>query len=138
MFELKLGDLQIFSTKTAPPAKLIKALAIVADRLHPAFDAKIPAGKSKESCVLCSLTIRDFLRAVGFTARVESVCFIAKAARNGTQLHSVAIGVPNSVEEIPGRWNGHLVTVVADWLKQLSGMMAIPVWQIRDEWRGRL
>ena len=45
-----------------PPAKLTKALATIASVLHPAYDEVLPkAGKSKESCCLCSLTVRDFL-----------------------------------------------------------------------------
>jgi hypothetical protein len=119
MFELMLGDLQIIVEKP-PPAKLIKAIAVIADRLHPSFDAhpRIENGKSKESCVLCALTVRDFLRTIGFAARVEPVVFMAMAERNGTMLHSAGIGMRGPIEKIGGRWNGHLVTIVREsgWL----------------------
>jgi hypothetical protein len=120
MFELTLGDLQIIGENASPPVKLIKALAVIADRLHPSFDAhpRVEKNKSKESCVLCALTVRDFLRTIGFAARVEPVCFIGMAERNGTLLHSAGIGMRGPIEKIGGRWNGHLITIVRDsgWL----------------------
>jgi hypothetical protein len=142
MFELQLGELQVIGSyqSAKPPAKLIKALAVIADRLHPAFDARIPKGKSKESCVLCALTVRDFLRTIGFAARVEPVSFYAIARRDGVQLHSIGIGAAGAGEVRPGKWNGHLVTIVADWLidttlyqaqrpawPHLPAMIAIPI-----------
>ena len=50
---MQLGEMQVIGS---PPAKLAKALAVIADTLHPAFahDPRITPGISKESCVLCS------------------------------------------------------------------------------------
>jgi hypothetical protein len=139
-FELHLGDMQIIGNGAPPPAKLIKALAVIADRLHPAFDGQIPRDKSKESCVLCALTVRDFLRTIGFASRVEPVLFLAGAQRNGVALHALGMGARKGGKAAGGYWNGHLVTLAAHWLidttlyqvqrpawAQLPGMMAIPL-----------
>ena len=50
---MQLGDMQVIGS---PPAKLAKALAVIADTPHPAFahDPRITPGIWKESCVLCS------------------------------------------------------------------------------------
>jgi hypothetical protein len=149
MFELTLDDLQIISEDQPPPAKLIKALAVIADRLHSSWDAIIPKNKSKESCVLCSLTVRDFLRTIGIAARVEPVVFLAIAKRDGKILHSTAVGMPSESAPTnlimtpndalsgpttfvkPGQWNGHLVTIVRDsgWLIDVTLYQAQrPAW----------
>src|SRR5688572_10816402 len=62
---MQLGDMEVGGQ---PPAKLVKALATIASGLHPAFDALpwIAPGKSKNSCVLTSLAIREFLFRIGY------------------------------------------------------------------------
>lgn len=72
---------------------------------------------SKESCVLCALTVRDFLHRIGFKdARVRSVTAIIKASRNGEEIHSLGVGTPMDHAVLPGKWAGHLVTTVGDFL----------------------
>lgn len=109
---LALGDMAVLGKM---PAKIFKALAVIADTLHPAF-ARQPwiadHEKSKESCVLCALTVRDFLVDIGFAdARVRPVVTVMRATRKGTELHSLGIGVPGTPPQ-DGRWVGHLVVWV--------------------------
>jgi hypothetical protein len=65
MSNIRLGDMMVMGR---PPRELLKALATIAGTLHPAFDShpRIAPGKSKESCVLCSLAVRDFFNNIGF------------------------------------------------------------------------
>lgn len=117
---LALGDMSVLPGHY--PAKLLKALAVIADSLHPTF-ARQPwiknPDKSKESCVLASLAVRDFLRAIGFAADVRPVMLIIRAFEGDRELHSAGIGVPDRIfaERYPdlhleGRWNGHLVAML--------------------------
>ena len=147
---LQLGDMQIIKGHAGPPATLVKALAVIGDRLHQAFDARIPKGKSKQSCVLCALTVRDFLRAIGFAARVESVSFFAEAKRNGVLLHALSVGTPGAGRAAePGHWNGHLVTLAGHWLidttlyqaqrpawPHLPAMIAVPMQKTGRRYNG--
>jgi hypothetical protein len=115
-----LGDMLVVGK---PPAKFVRALAAVASALHPAFDAVLPKpGKSKESCVLCSLAVRDFLWKIGFKdARMTTVYLVLQATdAAGDEIHSAGCGDHNGpvpilgpppVEE-RGRWNGHVVVEV--------------------------
>jgi hypothetical protein len=150
---IELGDMSVLAT---PPAKLAKALAVIAEYLHPEF-ARQPwiAGpdKSKECCVLCSLAVRDFLRAIGYQdARVRPAILVVRAKRDDTELHSVGVGVPGKRPE-PGCWNGHMVVTIPSihWLidttvyqairpawPTLSGMVALPCFKrsvLRGEYR---
>lgn len=108
-----LGDMLVVGS--APP-KFMKALAVIADTLHQAYDnhPKIAPGKSKESCVLCSLTVREFLFRIGFKdAKVLPVVTIMEAVRDNEQIHSLGIGVPESPHKTEyGYWNGHMVVIV--------------------------
>jgi hypothetical protein len=138
---LTLGDMTVVGE---PPAKLLKALAVIADRLHPGFDlySDCAPGKSKESCVLCSLTVRDFLHLVGFEdARVRPVAVVLWADENGVRLHSAGIGTPEDKREVPAdRWIGHLVVTCRGFIidttlyqvqrpawPELTGMIALPI-----------
>jgi hypothetical protein len=112
---IELGDMIVTDE---PPPHLLRALAVIADRLHVEFERQdwITPGKSKESCVLCSLAVLDFLHAIGFDdARAESVVAIIRADRDGRELHSVGIGIPGK-DDVPDRWNGHLVVTCGEWL----------------------
>src|SRR5262245_23199620 len=118
-----IGDVAVV---TNPGAKLLKAVATI-NGIHDAFDAtgvmKFP-GKSKESCILCALAVRDFLQRIGFKdAAVRSVGVLVQARRNGEVLHSVGVGLPARFytdEAAKGRngsgWNGHLVTTVGKFM----------------------
>lgn len=105
----------------APPAKFAKALATISASLHPAFDKVVPPGKSKESCVLASLAVRDFLWRAGFKdARAQTVYLVVQALdENDREIHSLGVGdhakvpsVGRAPNERPDRWNGHMVVVV--------------------------
>lgn len=119
---ITLGDMEVIERPADP--KFIKALAVIASAMHPAYDALLPMpGKSKESCVLCSLTARDFLWSVGFKdAKVTTVYLMLWAVdAEGNEVHSAGVGdhlaqrVPSRVPlpvETQGRWNGHMVVEV--------------------------
>lgn len=115
-----LGDMLVVGK---PPAKFVKALASIAGVLHPAFDTILPkAGKSKESCVLCSLTVRDFLWKAGFKDAKVTTVYLAIRATDpaGVEVHSAGCGdhngpIPVMVpipKDTAARWNGHMVVEV--------------------------
>lgn len=138
MIGFDLGDLYIAGKY---PPKLLKACAVIADRLHPSLDdvPLIERGKSKRSCILASATVRDFLRSIGFSdAEMRPVTVVMMAERGGEILHSVGIGAPGQPDEGDG-WAGHMVVTVPsaralidttlyqtrrDAWKDLSGMIA--------------
>jgi len=144
------GDMQVVGR---PPAKFIKALATIASVLHPVFDKIVIPGKSKESCVLCSLTVRDFLWKIGFKdARLVTVYTAIRAVdSDGVEIHSVGVGDHNgtvptldkrALHDTATRWSGHMVVevpgagyIVDTTMYQmrrpawpvLTGMMAVPI-----------
>lgn len=107
---IELGEMTVFGR---PESKLLKALAAISATLHPAFDEspRIVVGKSRESCVLCSLAVWEFLTRLDFKARVRPVTVLIKGYERSVELHSLGIGVPGDKEE-PGRWVGHMVCEV--------------------------
>ncbi|RWN98184.1 hypothetical protein [Mesorhizobium sp.] len=147
---MKPDDLMIIGE---PPAKLVKALAVIADKLHPAFDStvsNIVPGKSKESCVLASLAVRDFLWRIGFKdARLQTVYTIVRGLdAEGNQTHSVGVGDHKGMRTLdkrdtrdtPVAWSGHMVVLVDSFLidptvyqmrrpawEGLPGMMVLPL-----------
>lgn len=155
MANLTLGDMTVVGDW---PAKIVKALAVIADGLHPALDARheeVIPGKSKECCILCALTVRDFLRSIGFEAEARSVSILMEAQRNGETLHSLGLGCPaeaygkhGTSKDEEGRWDGHLVTVLPrlkllvdstlyqaqrqQWDGALTGMIALPYGNVGD------
>lgn len=148
---LGLGDLMLMGT---PPAKLLKALAVIASELHPAFDALpgITPGISRRSCVLCSLTVRDFLQRIGIAAVAAPVVAVLAATEKGQTLHTAGIGVPGQVPR-PRNWNGHMIVVVpeAEYLidttlyqinrpawSDLPGMVATPIIKQMQPGHGRM
>jgi hypothetical protein len=121
-----LGDMAIVTDRKITDGKLIKALAML-NIIHKEFDktgVMAFPGKSKESCILCALTVRDFLQRIGFKdASVRSVGVLIRARRNGAELHSVGVGLPLRFYEPDALgmynssgWNGHLVTTVDRFL----------------------
>jgi hypothetical protein len=141
---MNLGDLYIM--EPLPPAKLIKALAVIADTLHQTFDLRpeIKPFYTRRACVISSLTVRDFLVKIGFNAIVRPVATVIWAERDGKLLHSLAIGAPNDKRELKDSWRGHMVVTVEtpageflidttlypvrrpQW-RELPGMMALPL-----------
>jgi hypothetical protein len=132
------------------PAKLMKALAVLTDALHPSFDEQpwaVP-GKSKGSCILATLTACDFLTGIGLYALPRSVACFMRADRGETVLHTLGVGVPAAAygtrKPIEGAdlWDGHLVVTVPEhrllidltlylsirpqWQGVLTGMIAVP------------
>jgi len=125
-----------------PSTRLLKALGIVARHLHDTFDRdpRFDLLYSRRACVLASLTVRDFLRHLGFAAQVCPVATVVWAERDGQKLHSVGIGAPHDQRRRDGYWCGHLVATVEGLLidptlyqakrpawPELPGMMAIPL-----------
>jgi hypothetical protein len=131
---IQLGDMAVLLAP--PPAMLAKALAVIADTLHPAFarEKRFRPGASFESCVLCSLTVRDFLRRIGFRdAAVRPVGVIMLATEGGRLVHSLGIGMPPEAggddRQEAGHWNGHLVATAQGWLIDTTLYPAIrPAW----------
>jgi hypothetical protein len=141
---MNLGDLHIL--QPYPPAKLIKALAVIADALHPGFDLRpdIKPFYSRHACVLSSLTVRDFLVRVGFNAVVRPCATVIWAERDGKLMHSLAIGAPHDKRVLKDNWKGHMVVTVKtrgreflidttlypvrrpQW-RDLPGMLALPL-----------
>lgn len=138
---IELGDMHVVGS---PPPKLLKALAIISAKMHPLFalggQFAYPE-KSKESCVVASLTVRDFLRKVGFAdAKAVPVFCVMRAFKGGKELHSVGVGKPDDADEY-GRWSGHMVvttsgflidttlypTIRPQWRGVMTGMMTVPL-----------
>ena len=138
---MTLGDMTVVGK---PPAKLAKALAVIADTLHPSFNANpnIKPDWSRRSCVLCSLAVWEFLLSIGFAdAAVRSVTAFMFAARGKRHLHSLGIGSPDDHRVLDGEWCGHMVVTVAGWLidttlyrairpqwPHLTGQVAVPLY----------
>src|SRR5436190_5914768 len=114
---IEFGDLSVMS-REMPPAKLLKALAVIADRLHPVL-AK-GGFRTHDSCVLLSLAVRDFLQAIDFTDAVATpvTVVVREFKPGGEQGHSLGIGVPGDRAVAPERWAGHMVVTLpkCGWL----------------------
>ena len=96
---------------------LPKAITVVSEHMHSLFAVEpwiVRADKSKESCILCSLTVRDFLHEIGFTdATVRSVATYVDAQHNGERLSRLIIGHPEDDRPVKTtRWRGYMVCVV--------------------------
>jgi hypothetical protein len=132
---IPLGDMLVVGR---PPARLLKALAVIADTLHPTFARqewiKSP-DRSKESCVLSSLAVRDFLHSIGIIAEVRPVMLVMLAMKGNETLHSLATGTPEQPDDDHG-WAGHLVVTVPGATEYLIDTTLYPT--IRPQWRGIL
>lgn len=138
----RLGDMSVLEM---PPVDLARALAVIAEYLHAEYDAApwiARQDKSKESCILASLAVRDFLFRAGFRdAELRACVFAIIAEKNGERLHSLGIGNPQGPDpKIKHRWDGHAVVTAGGWLidttlyqavrpqwPTLPGMMAMPL-----------
>lgn len=139
----RLGEMEVADMPT--DMRLVQALAVISEYLHPSLESLKLAqpGRSYESCILCSLVIRDFLFRGGFR-NVEFrpvVCVMQAVDKEGAPIHSLGIGNPKGPDPaITGRWDGHAVVIVDGWLidttlyqakrpawSHLPGMMAVPV-----------
>lgn len=145
MSELRSYDFADMTVIGEWPAKMMKALAVIATELHPAYDRQpgVDRGHSKETCVFTSLCVRDFLVEIGYPdATGRPVAAIVRALdSNGKTLHSLGMGT-RRLPEKEGKFNGHLVCTVPSlgllidatlhpairpqWGGALRGMMAAP------------
>ena len=131
----------------APPLKLRNALEIIANHLHQEF-AKVSwlphKDRSKESCILCSLTVREFLVRADFQdADARPVCLYLSAHKGGRLVKQLMVPDPDDKRQLPSRWAGHMVVVIPsaaylidttlyqaarpEW-KSLPGMAAVPLY----------
>jgi hypothetical protein len=141
--QLQFNDMKVMG---APSLKLRNALEIIANHLHQEFAIAqwiSDKDKSKESCVLCSLTVREFLVRIGFKdAHVRPVCLFLSGHKDGRTKKILKVGDPDDKRCLPSRWSGHMVVVIPsaaymidttlyqanrpEW-KSLSGMAAVPL-----------
>lgn len=153
---MMLGDMQVVDLVGPPPAKLLKALAVIASELHPAFNRvpRIIPDISRRSCVLSSLAVRDFLRKIGFKGvAVAPVFLVIRAFDGDREIHSLGCGdfaavpsqaVHHHVVDTTKDWSGHMVVLVDGWVvdttlyqasreqwPELPGMLAAPL--VMDE-----
>ncbi len=137
---MTIGDLLIDDRDGRPPLAILKALAVIAAHLHPSFDQFYEDGVSRDSCILVSTVLRDFLFRIGFTdAEVRSVSFLVERRTGDAPTHQLLVGEPDGRDK-GGRWNGHMVVIAGGWLIDgtlyqarrehwdfLPGMVATPV-----------
>ena len=132
---------------------LPKAITVVSEHMHLLFAVEpwiAHADKSKECCILCSLTVRDFLHGIGFTdAAARPVSTYIDAQHNGKRLSRLIIGHPKDDHPVKTmRWQGHMVCVVPShgmlidttlhqaqrpaW-PELPGIVAVPLIDFSDK-----
>lgn len=123
------------------PDDLKLPLQIIASHLHQSFDAwgangmakfVMAPGKSKESCILCSATVRDFMYRIGFRdATMRAVVFWIDAFNEEDKaVRALGIGNPDGPQHADGRWDGHMVVTTGDWLIDTTLYQATP----RSHW----
>lgn len=97
-----------------PPLEFTKAMAVVSATLHELWAQELRGSEvSKISCVLSSITVRDFLFQAGFKdARVEPVFTYMAAYRHGEMIHNLGIGKPDESPSQEGHWAGHMIAVI--------------------------
>lgn len=110
---MQLKDMKIAAQ---PSAKMLKALGVIADSMHTCFGLMpwiAHMDKSKESCILSSLAVRDFLFKIGFTDAEVAPCVVFVRRDKGDEVvHTLGIGHPEDRTDDPGRWRGHMVVKV--------------------------
>lgn len=139
----RIGDMRVLGQ---PLPRLGRALAAIAADLHDGFerDERLVPGISRNSCVLCSLAVRDFLNQIGIEAEAVAVKTIIRAYQDREELHSTGVGFQGpQLNNDPIRWPGHMV-VIADgylidttlypvvdrpaWRGEITPMIAIPLY----------
>jgi hypothetical protein len=102
-----------------PDIALRRALAVIGRHLHRSFfeDAGLLPRQSFGCCILCAVTVRDFLQRAGIPARVRSITALMRLDGPTGSLHSLGIGVPGQVSDTEGgRWAGHTVVEARGFL----------------------
>lgn len=127
----QLGELAVLAH---PPGKMLKALAAIAARAHPAYDecSGGAAGESKGMCLFMSLAVRDFLVAIGYADATVRSCFLYIGAEDhaGKALWSLGLGAPGE-RPIAEKFNAHAVCTVPS----LSLLIDTTIYQaIRPQW----
>jgi hypothetical protein len=137
--QIDLPQLTIFGS---PQDRFVAAMKIVSSHLHQGFRPTF-GEISKNSCVLASLTVRDFLFRAGFRDVVaRPVRVLMRASREGKELNSVGVGYQHEGKGDPRRWAGHMAVYSPslnylvdttlfqaqrkDW-PFLPGMIAVPL-----------
>jgi hypothetical protein len=137
--QIDLPQLTIFGS---PEDRLVDAMKIVSSHLHQKFQP-IFGEISKNSCVLASLTVRDFMFRAGFRdVVVRPVRVLMRASRGGKEVNSVGVGYQHEGKGDPRRWAGHMAVYSPslnylidttlfqaqrkDW-PFLPGMIAVPL-----------
>lgn len=117
---MMLNDLLIVAP--LPEPRMWAALHAIDAALHPAFDRVVPPGKSKESCVLCSLAVRDFLWRAGWKDATCTTVYMMIVATDplGNEIWSLGVGDHTNIPTVDkrpmpdtaARWSGHMVVEV--------------------------
>jgi hypothetical protein len=137
--QLDLPQLTIFGT---PDDRFVAAMKLVSSHLHQLY-RPIFGEISKNSCVLASLTVRDFLFRAGFRdVELRPVRVLMRATRDDKELNSVGVGFSHGGNSATGRWEGHMAVyspsldmlidttlfqAQRDQWKFLPGMIAVPL-----------
>jgi hypothetical protein len=137
--QLDLPQLTIFGT---PDDRFVAAMKVVSSHLHQLY-RPIFGEISKNSCVLASLTVRDFLFRAGFRdVELRPVRVLMRATRDDKELNSVGVGFSHGGNSATGRWEGHMAVyspsldmlidttlfqAQRDQWKFLPGMIAVPL-----------
>lgn len=147
---MHIGDLYIFDEFQS---ELLNALEIIAHNMHDLYnaDGRFIHDISKQSCVLCSLTVRDFLFNAGFRdVEVRPVFVAIRAIENNKEIYSLGIGnLDHKSKPDLKRWQGHMVVylpsekVIIDttlyqakrpYWSNLPPMMVTPFDDSHDQW----
>lgn len=131
----QLGDMIVMAD---PPHKMWKALAVIATRVHDAYDecSGIGPGGMQDKCLFASLAIRDFLVQIGYDDATVRSCFLYIDAVDlqDKPIWSVGIGAPGQ-QDVEEKFNGHAVCTVPS----LSLLIDVTVYQaIRSHWAGAI
>jgi hypothetical protein len=122
---MMLGDLEVIGEW---PAKMVKALAVIACHAHQAYDAcsGFPPGASHDKCLFMSLAVRDFLVTIGYRDATVRGCalYVFADDKEGNQLWSVGVGLPDQLP-IEGKFNGHAVV----WVPSINLLIDTTVYQ---------
>lgn len=99
-------------------------------------------------CIASALTVRDFLRSLGFSADVKSVVLSQTLTEPSGQVHEILVGgralVGPDVKPTNGQvgWDGHLICILAkerllidptfyqarrDWCSWIPDVVAVPL-----------
>jgi len=128
---MMLGEMLV---QGKPPAKMIKALSVIASTMHQKFDEQ--GFGSRTACILCSLAVRDFFRRIGYTDAQMTPVYLMMEARDseGQVIHSLGVGDhANAGQAKPDGdgWDGHVCVRVP----KLSYLVDTTLYQtIRPPW----